>query len=623
MNPFIKNSMPIDKLDELFGRDEVVNKIKEYVESKVQTAIFGVEGVGKTSLLKSVFSTDYRIKKAKEKILISPVTEFPSGLKHDDIFDHFIEIAINSVRVLSSCGMEDEMNGILSELEPILSTNKTRSDIFESVIGCIYKNGYHIVMVIDNFERFTHSNEVTMHHHGILRSMLEKIQYIVSTNYDFNETSLPENVSGSLYLMNFGGHEITVRGWTYDETVTYINSCLNGQEISFSPKLVDLICKDSGGIPLLVKLISQFAYNYIESNNTESGMDLYDFHFDPKVQLILQHWSRLLTPSQIKSMRHLLNGNVNEEDKYPLTSLQLRGVLNYKTETDEYGRNIIKDDKYCFCNKYLEFFCEDGRKLEAAAEKNPLKRFAGKKTVDSSASDIITTMLNPEININVEEYKGLIIELYRRIADSCGLTKPIDFKEDLSDGVLQEFEIYKELLDQFSPQVRDFVINGIKVERTFYGVNMLDFSPAYVSFAKAVEAHLNYTLVPVLKAISPNCVLYINGVETLLKNADHLMLGNVKFVLAQRYSGTGGSFTSNAAQYCQRNLNGFDASWWNRLKEELGPIKTERNNIPHPNYFSSEEGKQFLSRMFGGNDCFFLRCQRIYEAFQKSTLKKY
>ncbi len=376
MNPFEVNTMPIDTISDLLYREQEINQIKKHVDSRKQTVILGVEGVGKTSLLQSVFNRDYRIQKAIEGTLISPVTEFPSDLKDEDIYIHFAEMVINSVRILAQCNKADEMDIILRQCKDIRNEGHSANKYFELIMNLIHSNyGYRVVMVVDNFERFTSSREVTMKHHETLRKLLVHSQYIVATNYDLNVDSLPKNVSGSLYLMNFAGNEIRVGGWSPEQTTQYIREQLQEGGIQFSDHTIQHIHSVTGGIPLLFKLAANYTYEYIHANQSEEGLKLKPLYDDNEmVQTLFFRWCKMLTPMQITALKHMLDDAYDSEiDQTKLRCLYLRGVLDYEICEDMFGNKIVSNNKYQFCCKFLDTFCRDESNLELAASQNPLR----------------------------------------------------------------------------------------------------------------------------------------------------------------------------------------------------------------------------------------------------------
>ncbi len=375
MNPFNTSAMPVDRLDDLLYRDSKIQEIRKQVDQRAQTAIFGVEGSGKTSLLNCAFDRNYRIEKAKEGVLISHVTEFPSNLMSDGIYMHFAGMITDSVNILSQCGKAEEMKTIKERCKEIREEVNSSEDYYERIVTSIHNDyGYHIVMVVDNFERFTSSCEVTIKHHETLRKLLNYSQYIVATNYDLTEDSLPPDVSASLLLMTFGLNKLSVNGWSYEQTSMFIENKLKNSDIVFSDKLIKIIYEVSGGIPFILNLVANYAYDYILNNHTEDNLKFNPTLYNAEiVQTLLFRWCKMINPLQITALRHLCEGNYNDEvDLTKLRNLYLRGVLNKKTSIDTNGNTIIHDNEYEFCCKFLGTFCTDTGKLELAASENPL-----------------------------------------------------------------------------------------------------------------------------------------------------------------------------------------------------------------------------------------------------------
>ena len=640
MNPFLANSMPIDMLSDLFSREQEIRKIKEYVDCRVQTVILGVEGVGKTSLLKTVFSQDYRIDKAKENILISSVTEYPSNLKDDDIYNHFIETIIGSIRILSLCGEEEKMQDILNKCRINRSEKKTIEDEFEVVVNTIHDCGFHVVIVVDNFERFTSSNEVTMKHHETLRRMLQKTQYVVATNYDLNEDSLPHDVSGSLLLMNFAGHEIRIGGWTKEQTFAYIRRKLENQEINFSEEITNIIFTVSGGIPLLVKSAAQYAYDHIEMNRTERGIDFADLYAERKTQLLLQHWCKMLTPIQIKVLRDLRKeANAPSDTKAhdaAKRSLYLRGILNYKKMQDSNGHIIVSDNKYQHCSYFLVLFCEEGEKLEIAASKNPLKQEPISQ--ENTFSLLTVEQLMAELKKRIEEgvaTKEQLLSITRSLCQFMpDVTGTIDLNEDLPDEVLDKYLLSKDYLEKFDPKVREFIYVGIQMDRCFENVTRsdFDFSSIYLSFCKAAELHLNLTIVPVMKNASPNAVdQYGTKISRLSANRS-LMMGAIYTILTKHQIGLEKRVIDVIKQHCRaKQLTEYSNIWWNDFEELFLKVKSLRNDCPHTSMLKDESGTRLLQLLFGdeknseisfdsqnSDKSFMMRCLNLHRDFMST-----
>ncbi len=452
MNPFEINTMPVDSLSGLFYRDKEIEQIRNCVEKRKQTVILGPEGVGKTSLLNSVFDRNYRIQKAKERILISPVTEFPTDLKDEEIYNHFTEMIVNSVRILSQCGQKDKMDEILQECRALREEGLHAKIYFENIVNLICRNReYRIVMVVDNFEQFTSSKDVTMKHHEMLRKLLYCLQFIVATNYDLSEDSLAPGASGSFLLMCFAGNELRIGGWSKEQTQDFICEKLKSANVSFSTSLIDTIYEITGGIPTLLNVAANFAYDYITKNKSENGLKLIaPLYQKEMVRTLFFHWCKMIQPMQLTALQHLLQNTYdNENDQKKLRALYHRGLLNYKVLTDPFGNSTICDNEYQFCGDLFAYFCQEEGNLELAASKNPLAKL--QKTSPSPSIEYTTEDLSSLIQTVLDYANSKLRILETSIHEAeVKIDADIDEYRDLGTQISQDSERLKRLEMQYN-----------------------------------------------------------------------------------------------------------------------------------------------------------------------------
>lgn len=626
MNPFKTNTMPIDRMPQLLYRENEIQQIKNNIDDRKQTVVLGVEGVGKTSILKCVFNRAYRIQKANEGTLISSVTEFPTDLKSDEIYLHFAEMIISSVGILSQCEKTDEMNEILKKCKEIREEKHSPELYFEKIVKLIYNDyEYHIVMVVDNFERFTSSKEVTMKHHETLRKLLNYSQYIVATNYDLNEDSLPDGVSGSLLLMNFAGNEIRISGWSAEQSINYFDNCLKEKEIDFSKQLQDKLFNLTGGIPLLLNLAAHFAFEYIKLNNTEVGLTFKSLYDNVLVQTLFCRWCKMITPMQVTAIRHLLEGTYdNDVDERKLRCLYLRGILNYNTRKDDFGNTIVFDKEYLFCCRLFGRFCNENGKLEQASSENPLKKSVDESTNNSTVNEMSVEDLLVLLRNKIEEgnaSKEQIINMTKVLGQYMpNVTSTIDLNEELSNEVLKKYFLTREIFAKFDPKVQDFLYVGIQMDRCFENVSIsnFDYSTVYLSFFKALETHLNLTLVPVMKKVSPDATDDKGRTLSSLDNSKTLMLGSMATILTKRQSGAKSRVVDLIKQRCRlKNLTRYtNNEMWDKYEDMLPKIAITRNHCPHTSMLRDDQGKKFLQEIFGHNGnpekSFMMRMLNIY-----------
>lgn len=627
MNPFNVNAMPVDSPTALFGREAEIEKLKDHIEKRNQTVVLGVEGVGKTSLLQSVFNREYRIQKALDHTLISPVTEFPSGLKNDDIYSHFTEMMLSSVLILAQCDKSDEMNRILNACNEERRKNLKPAEFFEKVMNVFYDTyGYRIVMIVDNFERFTASTEVTKVHHEALRMLLGKSQYIVATNYDLNQDSLPGDVSGSLYLQAFAGNEISIGGWSHDNAADYIYSRLRTAEIELSENTVNAIIGVSGGIPAILNIAANYAYDYVAKNSTEDGLKFKPlFESNQRIKMLFDHWCKMLLPKHITALTHLVENNYdNMQDKPNLACLLMRGLVKERCEIDMFGHTRPLDGVYDFCCKFFETYCKDESNMIAAAEKNPLKN-ALKAAVPSPNTDMLeigdlVELLKKRIE-EIEAPKEQLLEIINQFgAYMPNVTGAIDLDEELTDDILSSYLLSRDYMSKFDEKVRDFLFNGIQMDRCFSNITLtgFDYSLVYISFCKAVEVHLNKTLVPIIKTLCPNIIYNNVSPISALPSNETLTLGTISYILSKRRIGITNSAIDEIKNYCRTNqLTQYPDTWWDSILNALKKIAASRNNCPHCSILSDTEGKKLLQILFSSNKndpnkSFMMKCVAAY-----------
>ncbi len=503
MNPFLINTRPIDRLSALLHREEEIARLRAHINDRKQTIILGPEGVGKSSLLRSTFDREYRIEQAKNQTLITSVTEFPADLKDGDtLYIHFAEMIIGAVEILEQCGETELMNRILLGCNNLRDAALPPETYFQKIVTRIHDFGYQIVMVVDNFERFTSSAEVNKNHHGILLSLLDFLQFIATTNYDLNQDSLPPAIADSYLLTRFVGNEIRVGGWSREATYDFLTSKLSSSDISFSNTLLETLYDITGGVPKILNIAANYAYDYIAKNGSENGLKLISpLYENDMVSSILFHWCTMLQPRQIDALKYLLeNENDCETYKEILRVLYMRGILNYKVTKDVLGNINVSDNDYIFCGELFAYFCSIDGNLELAASKNQLNKIRSTataepaKNLDSAKAGAINSAelkfkkLNDAINTaaanaddEINEYKNLgkrpvsknsgrMLRLTRKAEEITNLKIALDAKFEIIFDQIESSSSSEQLMSIKSTlentcweieQALDALLNGV------------------------------------------------------------------------------------------------------------------------------------------------------------------
>lgn len=235
-------------VDRRAARQELTKKLL----SGINTAVMGVEGVGKSSFLRSVFTPEFSKRMAVEKHILINQINYPTDLATENIYNFFAEAVRDAAEILDYCGKKEVHQNIMEQAKRYRAENIEPQNYFQRICKYMYTTGYIVVLVIDQFERFTSSKYVLAEHHDVMRNVLidKNLCFVVATDYDFNKGSLPKNSSGSLLLQLFAGHEILLKGLSREESSLFLHQ-ISGRE-DFTPKELDCLLELTGGIPTLL-----------------------------------------------------------------------------------------------------------------------------------------------------------------------------------------------------------------------------------------------------------------------------------------------------------------------------------------------------------------------------------
>lgn len=603
-NPFAGSMPPVRRLRNLIGREDAFTKLEQRVRNRQNTVIMGPEGIGKSSLLNCFFNRDFRIRMAREEELLIAKTAFPVHLPANDVYHYLAEAIFSSLDILP---MVDPVNAeVLRRAVEEKRKCKTGDSRLQETCKVIDDHGYDITLVFDDFENFTSSQSIEMDHHATMRTLFKShyANYVVATNYDFNKDSLPPAVSGSFLLMEFSKNELPLDGFDLSECRAYLEAC--GGEGCFTDQDIANIRQMSGGIPALLRITAEVAWERKQTSPVLNDGD-WDWiqdqlFYNDRVREYMNAWCRMLTGNQLEVFKSLLDDNntigvvTGENGPKAASALHMRRLLVPRRR----GTQIL-DDCYEFNSDILLDYC-----------------YNTVLTV-SEPHDVQKHNISKELRKMVDE--GRSAEVIEMLRDICGImgnvTMPFDFDEPMTDELLQQFELNLELLHSFDPDVQDLLVNGIRVERTFIHVQMKDYAPVYLSFAKAIEAHLNLTVVPVLKKAAPN---HIHKGTALKNMTGTLMLGELVALLNYERDGLRTVMHAEAARYCKKHgCAEYDENWWQDFVEELSEVKEIRNDMPHVKPLSDKSGVELLRKLFQDENSFMSRCANLRSAIEKAA----
>lgn len=596
-NPFSARMPIIKRFSDLIGRQEAADQLETYLQDRMSVVVMGPEGIGKTSFMESFFSRERRLRMARDSRLLMVKTSFRSTLTGEQIYPHLADAIESSLRILYEVDPENA-DAILRDVE----SKRNFSSRLDDICAILRDWEYDVSIFIDDFENFTSSKSVEIGHHGVMRSLIKAhhASYVVATNYDFNQDSLPPKVSGSFLLMEFSGNELILSSFTRDQCMQYLEA--KGAGGCFTPDECDIMLDISGGIPALLRFVAEAAWEKKQLTQQLSNPDWDEIcrtvGADPDVKQYLADWCRVITPSHMEVINRLLN----RENRMGLIqsdnlSAAVKSLLNRGLLMPRHRNGQVLKDCYIFNSELLENYCRN----TVLTVSDPH---------DVQKDNMIKELLQMVETGHQSEVLALMQEICKCMDN---VTIPINYDEPLTNEILQQFELNEDILRRLDPFVRDEITTGIYIERTFVQVVFKDYTPVYISFAKAVEAHLNKLLVPYLKRIIPHYV--VPGKSGNLQHTnDSLMLGQIHKILSFQPSALQTSVCKDAAKYCaDLGCTEFNEQWWDTLTTDLFYIKDLRNDMPHAKPLSSDSGADLLRRLFRGADSFMMRITHLHE----------
>jgi hypothetical protein len=383
MNPF-KSKNPIDQREKWIG-DQESNRsafaiLDDNVAQRINTVIMGVKGSGKTSLLRCLFTFDYCLAKAQNDHILICEVDLSNRADGEDVCNYLADQLIDSVDIY--LGDDPACSGIVSKVRSV--TSDSGATKLELIIRRLQMFHYGVTLVMDNFEHFTTSENVTSEHHDKLRFLTEQgsLYFVAATDSDLSEDTLPENVKGSYLLQKFTS-TILLTAFDEKQAVEFMKKKLGDSHI-ISEGLMKTLYKLSGGVPWLLETAAECAYDNLEENNGFMDKDQTKKAIYEKSKPYLSAWCKYLTEPQRKVLRLMLENfqknsvllhrdftGEQSELTTAVGALKARGILKQWTYIDGFGNiRLGADGDVCFNSLLLQrYFKEHLEEIEADRRK--------------------------------------------------------------------------------------------------------------------------------------------------------------------------------------------------------------------------------------------------------------
>lgn len=385
MNPFMSR-FPVERREEWFGSQHYFQELDACIEQKVNAVILGVQGSGKTSLLRTMFSYDYCEGLARNRKILACEADLSARQDGNAICHYLAERILDEAEQY----LEDSerTQGLLKELRSI--TDESGQVRLSKLITRLHrKYGFFVVLLMNHFERFTTSPRVTMDHHEVLRSLIDDrmLQCIVATNYDLSQDSLPPNVPGSYLLQKFT-RPILLQPLSRTDAEALLRRRQERAEWQMPEKLMDVLYSLSGGIPWVLEAAAEQLYDNREKNGGRLDIQKAKESIYEACLPVFKSWCKYLTENQARVLR-MLAERVTENRQYAVrdftgeqsdlltaaVSLKNRGLLWQTPPHVTKSGNMQPGPDYELRFNCLLFqrFCQEGLADQAARE-NPFEK---------------------------------------------------------------------------------------------------------------------------------------------------------------------------------------------------------------------------------------------------------
>lgn len=384
MNPFMSR-FPVESREDWFGNQQYFEELDACILQRVNTAILGVQGSGKTSLLRTMFSVDYCTRLAEERKILICEADLSAQRDGDAICRYLAE----KIRVAAQFYLKNSewKKAVIQEMKAV-EGDSDRTRLSQLITLLHRKYGYFVVLLMNHFERFTSSPMVTMDHHEVLRSLVEDrmLQCVVATDYDLSQDSLPPNVPGSYLLQKFTKF-LCMRPLSQEAAVALLQRRQEGAEYQLSLKLMETLFRLSGGIPWVLETAAEQVYANLEANGGTLKMPVAREAIYQACFPLFQSWCKYLTEEQTEAIRMLADQAENNAHyammdftgsqsirMRAVAALKNRGILRQVEYTTRSGSvRQGRDYELQFNSLLFQRFCREGLAEETARE-NPFEK---------------------------------------------------------------------------------------------------------------------------------------------------------------------------------------------------------------------------------------------------------
>lgn len=599
--------MPYPRLEEF--REIFFRKVQD---SSQCLLLMGPRGAGKTTFLRSCFSSSVRLRLFSEhRQIVTSVIIFPASMQSNQFFPFLSDVITNTASMLlQQTGRLDELSR-LAGVSLRVKMDQTDAAGFQEIMSLLCDTlDYSVTIVLDDFEKFVSSSVLTLYHHDILNSMVDKqmLRLISATDYDLSESSvihlqtdsrlLQKFHNGFMPITNMSGHD--VRAYYEKVSALWDGARLGEKGCRLSYLL-------SGGIPLLVRMSlrviheqwqqcapQDMAQEYEALGRLQESIIRQLLH---EAREILISWCRQLDNTQVDVLQNLMRQDTRPHVQSAVyekacEELKDRGLLrkHHATQRHVYNCNLL----YLFCQQ------EDIRSFTRDAEDAYLAEtiaLIDQRQYEQATRLMYDKLKNPE-HINL---------VLAKLQETSGM-------HPVTDQEYKALNLTREMLNTLPGEQRIAIENAIRSSRSQGLLSSVhasdtDYGLSVFGFQRACEYYFKHTMLDLIAEIRrltsaeeqnawASMGISQNGTPLQEKSDTYEFQA---FIFACANDSTKRSNKQKLEELSIRyGFADMNQAWWDHLSRNCQSFRTPRNSVTHNiEPLSHDKAMEHLFTMFG------------------------
>ena len=345
------------------------NEIEEMLDGDIpypeNKAFFGVKGVGKSTLMETLFSMPNCKKFAKEYKALYVRDNIPENLNGEDLTELLLYIVTKGVDLIDDELIKDD---ITQQIIKISKRFDRKDHQLNYALNIIKEYGYSLIIILDEFHNMGRNKTVGFSQYNYLRSLQSYVYYWTISDSDFSDEYATEQFKTSFFVQNFNPK--TIPQLSKDDMFQLLDDKAKRTGIKLTCSAKESIYEIIGGVPGFsspaIKCIKEFGC-YDESQFDKERFVNYLLE-DRTCLSFLNSWSRSLTIDQKEILLSFSESEKRYEDEITTPLIEINelgdkcGLGLLSNGTDEKG-NFWRINTELFrvfiLSKSSQFFAAD------------------------------------------------------------------------------------------------------------------------------------------------------------------------------------------------------------------------------------------------------------------------